>query len=46
MVKEASSFKTKKLRSSKPYDISNVSTLDCSHHFARNAENRSGSKET
>lgn len=44
MVKELSNFRNKKLHSSKPYDVSNVSKLAYSHHFARNAENRSGSK--
>jgi hypothetical protein len=40
MGKGSSGLKKKKLRSSKPYDVSNVSKLACSHHFARNAENR------
>jgi hypothetical protein len=44
MVKGSSGLRNKKLHSSKPYDVSNVSKVACSHHFARNAENRLWSK--
>ena len=44
MVKGNSSLRNKKLHSSKPYDVSNVSKRACCRDFARNAEYRSGSK--
>jgi len=44
MVKGNSSVRNKKLHSSKPYDVSNVSKRACSREFARNAGYRSGSK--
>lgn len=40
MAKGSSGLRKKKLHSSKPYDVPNVSKLACNHHFARNAENR------
>jgi len=44
MVKGNSGVRNKKLHSSKPYDVSNVSKRAFSREFARNAEYRSGSK--
>ena len=44
MVKGNSSLRNKKLHSSKPYDVSNVSKRAFTRHFARNAVHISGSK--
>jgi hypothetical protein len=44
MVKGNSSLRNKRVHSSKPYDVSNVSKRVCSRDFARNAVHRSGSK--
>jgi hypothetical protein len=40
MARGSSGLRKKKVHSPEPYDVSNVSKLACSHHFARNAENR------